>query len=87
MGLPSVDLRRRLVESYRLGLCSSYEEAAEMFGVGRATVVRQGTFCISRGSAASVVWTAPGFLAMRRNFRMQPGRSAQMLGKKRVVGG
>jgi len=40
MGLPSVDLRRRLVESYRLGLCSSYEEAAEMFGVGRATVSR-----------------------------------------------
>lgn len=40
MGLPSLDLRRRLVEAYKSGLCSSYEEVAEMFGVGRATVSR-----------------------------------------------
>lgn len=40
MAKPSLDLRRRMVEAYRSGLCTSYEEVAEMFGVGRATVSR-----------------------------------------------
>jgi len=40
MGYSSLDLRRRLVEAYESGLCLSYEHAAELFGVGRATVSR-----------------------------------------------
>lgn len=36
----SLDLRRRLVAAYRSGLTATYEAAAEMFGVGRATVSR-----------------------------------------------
>ena len=36
----SVELRERIVRAYVGGLTSSYEETAEMFGVGRATVNR-----------------------------------------------
>ncbi len=36
----SLDLRRRMVAAYRSGLTASYDAAAEMFGVGRATVSR-----------------------------------------------
>jgi transposase len=36
----SLDLRRRLVAAYRSGRTATYEAAAEMFGVGRATVSR-----------------------------------------------
>ena len=36
----SLDLRRRLVAAYRSGRVATYEAAAEMFGVGRATVSR-----------------------------------------------
>lgn len=40
MNPPSLDTRRRLIAAYESGLCGSYEEVAEMFGVGRATVSR-----------------------------------------------
>jgi transposase len=40
MKYPSLDLRRRMVEAYESGLCKSYREVAEMFGVGEATVSR-----------------------------------------------
>lgn len=36
----SLDLRRRIVRAYHEGLTSSYEETAEMFEVGRASVSR-----------------------------------------------
>ena len=36
----SLDLRRRIVNAYRTGLTETYEETAEMFGVGVATVGR-----------------------------------------------
>lgn len=36
----SLDLRRRLVAAYRSGKTATYEAAADMFGVGRATVSR-----------------------------------------------
>ena len=36
----SLDLRRRIVRAYRSGLTSTYEETAEMFEVGRASVSR-----------------------------------------------
>ena len=35
-----IELRKRIVEAYTSGLCGSYEKAAELFGVGRATVSR-----------------------------------------------
>jgi len=35
-----MDLRRRIVAAYHSGLCTSYENAAELFGIGRATVSR-----------------------------------------------
>ena len=40
MGDLSLDLRRRMVQAYRQGTCKSYEEVAQVFGVGRATVSR-----------------------------------------------
>jgi len=40
MAFISVDLKRRLVEAYASGRTRTYEETAEMFGVGRATVDR-----------------------------------------------
>lgn len=40
MKSPSLDTRRRLVAAYEGGLCESYEETAEMYGVSRATVSR-----------------------------------------------
>lgn len=40
MAFISVDLKRRLVEAYVGGRTKTYEETAEMFGVGRATVDR-----------------------------------------------
>jgi transposase len=36
----SLALRRRIVRAYRSGLTSTYEETAEMFEVGRASVSR-----------------------------------------------
>jgi transposase len=36
----SLDLRRRIVRAYRSGLTETYEETAEMFKVGRASVSR-----------------------------------------------
>ena len=36
----SYDLRRRIVEAYKAGWTDSYEQTAEMFSVGRATVSR-----------------------------------------------
>lgn len=36
----STDLKRAVVKAYLSGELSSYEEAAEMFGIGRATVSR-----------------------------------------------
>ncbi len=39
MGI-SLDLRRRVRDAYRKKLTTSYDETAEMFGVGRATVGR-----------------------------------------------
>ena len=36
----SIELRRRIVAAHTQGLTNSYEETAEMFGVGRATVSR-----------------------------------------------
>jgi transposase len=35
-----IELRRRIVEAYDSGLSGSYEQTAELFGVGRATVSR-----------------------------------------------
>ena len=36
----SIDLRRRIVEAYRLKRSGTYEETAAVFGVGEATVSR-----------------------------------------------
>lgn len=35
-----LELRKRIVEAYDSGLSGTYEETAELFGVGRATVSR-----------------------------------------------
>ena len=35
-----IELRRRIVEAYLSGRSGSYEQTAELFGVGRATVSR-----------------------------------------------
>lgn len=35
-----IELRRRIVDAYTSGFASTYEEAAELFDVGRATVSR-----------------------------------------------
>lgn len=35
-----IELRRRIVDAYNSGRCGSYEQTAELFGVGRATVSR-----------------------------------------------
>ena len=40
MRLPSLDLRRRLVEAYLEKRSGTYEETAKLFGVGPATVSR-----------------------------------------------
>jgi transposase len=36
----SIDIRRRIVRAYQGGLCKTYEETAEMFDVGSASVSR-----------------------------------------------
>jgi transposase len=36
----SVELRQRIVDAYTRGLSGTYEQTAELFGVGRATVNR-----------------------------------------------
>ena len=36
----SVELRRRIVDAYTRGLSGTYEQTAELFGIGRATVNR-----------------------------------------------
>lgn len=35
-----IELRKRIVQAYSCGLSGTYEQTAEMFGVGRATVSR-----------------------------------------------
>ena len=40
MGELSLDLRRRIVAAYRSGKTRTYEETADVFGVGLATVSR-----------------------------------------------
>jgi transposase len=40
MANPSLDLRRRLVEAYQGKQSGTYEQTAELFGVGEATVSR-----------------------------------------------
>lgn len=40
MKILSIDLRRRIVESYESGKTRTYKETARMFGVGEATVSR-----------------------------------------------
>ena len=40
MGMIGIQLRRRIVKAYNSGRCKTYEETADLFGVGRATVSR-----------------------------------------------
>ncbi|MBU1221798.1 helix-turn-helix domain-containing protein [Myxococcota bacterium] len=40
MKILSIDLRRRIVESYESGKTRTYKETARVFGVGEATVSR-----------------------------------------------
>jgi len=40
MGDKTLELRRQIVKAYEKGLTPTYEKAAEMFGVGLATVNR-----------------------------------------------
>ena len=86
MAFISVDLKRRLVEAYASGRTRTYEETAEMFGVGRATVDRAlrrkretGDLCrwVATTLAAS---TSTGFVLMPTHTRMPALSTALALG-------
>lgn len=48
----SIDLRRRVVDAYLSGKTSTYEETAELFGIGEATVSRLLSLYRSTGDVA-----------------------------------